>query len=81
MLGHPMTYLRKTVTYTVRRADGEQLFVDEFECQDHPCVRRTAAQPVSTQLLLRNGDRAEFVDDRTLELARTGEHLTIVDKE
>lgn len=77
----PMTYLRKTATYTVLRADGRRLFVDEFESEEHPGIRRPIDQPVSIRLLLRNGERATFLDERTLEVAKTGEHLTVIHKD
>lgn len=77
----PMTYLRKTATYTVLGADGRQLFVDEFESEEHPGIRRPIEHPASVRLLLRNGDRATFVDDRTLEIGKTGEQVTVIHKD
>lgn len=76
----PMTYLRKTGTYTVERADGQQLLVDEFESEEHPGRRRPVAS-TSRRFLARNGDRANFIDESTLELVKTGERLTVIGRD
>ena len=76
-----MTYLRKTATYTVLRENGEELYVDEFESEEHPGMRRVVGDRVSTRLLLRNGDRATMIDERTFMIAKTGERLTVIRKE
>lgn len=77
----PMTYLRKTATYTVRAPGGKELLVDEFESETRPGRSNGEAVSMAKRLLLRNGDRVSFIDDRTLQAVGSGEHLRIVHKE
>jgi hypothetical protein len=72
-----MSYLRKTATYLVQRADGERLFVDEFETLVGPPHDRGNVTS-ERQFLLRSGQRVSLVDEQTMQLS-SGETLIVVD--